>query len=301
MPTLGNTGMLKPGVPGPMGMHGIHNAPFVNMMNNQMAASPYSQDVQSFFRGGQTQAIDLHVNRMMGPQSMKQKPTNDMFNMFMDNTKPQQLGAETDTANFKLEEFDFGPDPFSETQALGQEARKPAVSFYDKQKEDEVKDSYKDLKDRQIQHNRGMEIGFSKPQKTPQSVDDQAAKTSKAKGVTSQAKPEPPQTGNVSQKAQNNSNEGHVLQPFYDKKSSFFDNLSQEGKENRRSQREERMKQREINMDTFGEDSVRRNYHQQRGARRGRGDRRRYSGRGHDKWNETMPAKRNTGGEQTQV
>ncbi|GFE53193.1 glycine-rich RNA-binding, putative [Babesia ovis] len=174
-----------------------------------------------------------------------------------------------DLDKFDLAEFDFGPDPFSETNALPHGTNKILQPF-----------------DHQSQHREKREIGTLSPKlkvPTKPSGGDKGTKAPHAQAPSntlgnqrrsgqSQTKSEPRNQVDLPSNHSGAPVANGDLRPFYDKKTSFFDNLSSDIHTDRRTKKEERQRQRDINVDTFGIKTVRRS-HNTNG--RGRGDRRR--------------------------
>lgn len=306
--------------------------PFAAKGNAQIPVSPYSHDAQSFFRGAPTPPVNLPPVHLMPTHPVKPKQSDGMYKMFMDQGRPSTMQPNAGNDRYNLGEFDFGPDPFAESQSFGQENDNPTASFYDNKdygfdEEQRMPVAMSTLPEMMsglgISGKQKMLHPTNVPTNTPvkqrhdvsqpvmglspalASSAPAAADISQNSTDTKQRRPEPPkeadflprpqekqkktvehsQTHQEPQAAKSKAADRRVLQPFYDKKNSFFDNLSQEAQTTRVSQREERQKQRELDMDTFGEESVRRNNYSRggrggRGGRRGRGDRRRFYGRG---------------------
>lgn len=277
---------------GHMGMQPIMNNPFGTMDGNGIGISPYSQDAQSYFRGMPPQHSSLHMNRMMPPQMPDSRANGGMFDMFAENTRKSQIGARNDAAKFGLEDFEFAADPFAETNTFDRDTKKPGAPMYDRPPDFVFKDHTKVANavpgvpqmgatygnQRQQMHSKPTDPRASAPVKQTGNISqdklDKSRKKKEQQGKTTEAKPsvstaaehKPQAAAKVDKKP-----EQHVILPVYNKKSSFFDNLSQETDKHRTSLREERMKQREMNMDTFGEVAVRHG-NPSWAARRSKGD-----------------------------
>ncbi|CDR96970.1 hypothetical protein, conserved [Babesia bigemina] len=282
--------MMMPPMGRPMGAPPMHDGSFGGPECRQPPSSPYWHEPGSFYGGMPT---GMPHRDIMHPGSADKRLPGPMF---MDSSPPHQ--PEADSGRFDLGEFDFGPDPFAEGDALGREESNSPAPLPDSGRPDPL-DVEKREEELPTSEPHQLMTPTKREHKGPPSVKNfniiKAEQLLASLGAAdvkedvgpSQTKPNAlvadVKQGKPEKAAAVAPKEEKDLRPFYDKKSSFFDNLSSDIHGDKKMLRKERQKQHEINVDTFGADSVRRTQNNRgrgRGDRRGGGERKR-----RDSWN----------------
>ncbi|GBE59042.1 decapping 5 [Babesia ovata] len=270
--------MMVPPMGRPMGPPPMHDGPLGAHDARQPPPSPYWQEPGSLFGGGMPTGMP-HRDEMHPGGADKRMPGP----MFMDSSTPPRYEGDSD--RFDLRAFDFGPDPFAEGDALGggepNSSAPEDESGLAGQRHVEKREGFPKSVQHKVmaptQHERKPltpvnEFNIIKAEKLLASLGgadvkgDAGPSQTKPSTVVPDVKQAKPEKAEVVA-----AKEEQELRTYYDKKSSFFDNLSSDVHSDKKMLRKERQKQHEINVDTFGADSVRRS-HNNRG--RGRGDRR---------------------------
>ncbi|EDO08132.1 hypothetical protein BBOV_III005690 [Babesia bovis T2Bo] len=196
--------------------------------------------------------------------------------------------APGDAERFDLSEFDFGPDPFAE----GPDANVKDLGVTESPSIAPIQPVSKDIDTLQSKTKERMEPHGRDRDVKPLQVSN---RTFKGRNGKSQSNVEPPKHKDAQTGQSNSPTDERELRPFYDKKTSFFDNLSSDTQSNRRGKRDDRQSQRNINLDTFGVESVRRTHHSHGRGYAGHGDRRKTGN--NDKPRNVAPEKDNARGD----
>ncbi|ORM40079.1 Protein LSM14 -like protein [Babesia sp. Xinjiang] len=230
-----------------------------------VAMPPHSLSKPFYSNGIHPDGTDA-LGEHMTNGAVARMPKCDISTMYSDMSP--HMESDSDTGKHDLVEFDFGPDPFAESTAPKLEENKKTLSLFQKTTLCEQKD----LKLPQPKQKAANKPRGDKTTKAPSVKSSYIAQSGKSHTSESQNKTQRQKTYDLQSNITTTANVVKESRPFYDKRSSFFDNLSSDTQGSRRNMREERQRERAINVDTFGEDTVRRPRHN-RG--RGNGDRRR--------------------------